>query len=78
MTLIFKVADREDVFPSESWFKDEDCELLMENWNWQRYRLNLVTDKVKRIQEQPGTRKCLSSIMKFYIHEIFLIEPVFP
>ena len=68
VTTILKVADREDVFPSESWFNDEDCDLLMENWNWQRCRLNVVTDKVKRLKEQPGTRKCL-----FY-HEVLCMK----
>ena len=76
VTVIFKVADREDNFPSESWFKDEDCELLVENWNWQRCRLNLVTDKVKRIQEKPGTTKCLCSINEFLCMKYFLIGKV--
>lgn len=52
--LIFKVADRKGVFPPESWFEDEDCELMIKGWNCQRWRENLVKRKVKRMQEQPG------------------------
>lgn len=51
---IFKVADRKGVFPPESWFEDEDCELMIKGLNCQRWRDNLVTDKGKRMQEQPG------------------------
>lgn len=53
--VIFKVADRKDVFPPESWFKDEDCQLLIDSWNWQGCRNNSLTEKVKRMQEQSGT-----------------------
>ncbi|CAH3164122.1 unnamed protein product, partial [Porites evermanni] len=48
------VADRKGVFPPESWFEDEDCELMIKGLNCQRWRDNLVTDKGKRMQEQPG------------------------
>lgn len=53
--VISKVADGKEVFPPESWFKDEDCQLRIESWNWQRCRNNSLTEKVKIMQEQSGT-----------------------
>lgn len=52
--VIFKVANRKDVFPPETWFMDEDCQLWIESWNWQQCKNISLTKKVKRSQEQSG------------------------
>ena len=61
----FKVADRRDVLPPESWFEDEDCELLIRCWKWQRCGKNLLkfSESPKEMEEPAGTVKWSSYIL---------------
>lgn len=61
----YKIADSRDVLPPESWFEDEDCELLIQCWKWQRCGNNLLTfsERPTEMKEPAGTAKWLSSIM---------------
>ena len=63
----FKVADRNDVSPPESWVEDEDCELWIESSNWKRWSNNSFIEQVNRIHEQSGTIKWPSSVIVEFI-----------
>lgn len=51
--LLSFVSDRNGFLPPESWFENEDCELLMECWKWLRCKNNFLAQKLVEIKDLP-------------------------